>query len=294
MTIEEAAKALNKSVSTLETSFPRTKRNLEKEGIILEREGRGKNKTYTITYTQDYTPKIAIGQKFGRLTILEQAESIYMGGKKRGAFKCKCECGNEIIVLREKLLSGNTRSCGCLKQEMYNQNQLDLTNQKFGKLTVLYKTSKRTNDRCIIWHCKCECGNECDVAGHSLKRGNTTSCGCVNSKGEQKIISLLQSNNIPFIKEKIFDELAPLRFDFWIDNTYIIEFDGIQHFQTKNSGWDTQEHLLNLQKNDKIKNQYCFEHNIPIIRIPYTHLKDICIEDLIPETSQFLLKKRND
>ena len=290
MTIEEAAKILNKSISTLETSFPRTKKNLEKEGIILEREGRGKDKTYTITYTQDYAPKIVIGQTFDRLTVLEQAESVYIGGKKRGAFKCKCKCGNEIIVLREKLLSGNTRSCGCLKQEMYNKNQLDLTNQKFGKLTALYKTDKRTNDRRVIWHCKCDCGNECDVDAHSLKRGNTISCGCINSKGEQKIISLLQSQKIPFIKEKIFNDLISLRFDFWVDNKYIIEFDGIQHFQTKNSGWDTEEHLLKLQKNDKIKNEYCKKHNIPLIRIPYTHLSELELKDLMLETSKYIME----
>jgi hypothetical protein len=36
-----------------------------------------------------------------------------------------------------------------------------------------------------------------------------------------------------------------------------------------------------------IKNQWCKENNIPLIRIPYTHLKDLSIEDLILETSKF-------
>lgn len=289
MTIEEAAKILNKSVSTLETSFPRTKRNLEKQGIILERSGYGKNKDFTITYTENYID--LIGQKFGRLTILKQTDSIFTGGKKRGAFKCLCDCGKEIVVLRDNLLNGNTKSCGCLQKEMYENLKNDLTNQKFGKLIALYPTEERDNNRNIIWHCRCDCGNECDVSSHSLKKGNTMSCGCLNSKGEQKIISILQLNNIPYIKEKIFPELSKeLRFDFYIDNKYIIEFDGIQHFETKNSYWDTEEHLIKTQKHDKIKNQYCKEHNIPIIRIPYTHLKDICLEDLIPETSKFLVE----
>lgn len=54
---------------------------------------------------------------------------------------------------------------------------LDLTNQKFGYLSVLYKTDKRSNGK-IVWHCKCDCGNEIDVVSSSLKNGNTKSCGC--------------------------------------------------------------------------------------------------------------------
>jgi len=38
-----------------------------------------------------------------------------------------------------------------------------------------------------------------------------------------------------------------------------------------------------------IKNQWCKENNIPLIRIPYTHLQDLCLEDLQLETSQFII-----
>ena len=40
---------------------------------------------------------------------------------------------------------------------------------------------------------------------------------------------------------------------------------------------------------DLIKNQWCRENDIPLIRIPYTHLTQLCIEDLLLETSQFLI-----
>ena len=134
MTAQEVANELGKSLSTIEASFPRTKKNLEKQGIILNRTGYGKNKDYTITYTENY--KTLINQKFGRLTVLEKAESIFVGGKKRGAFKCKCDCGKEIIVLREKLINGNTKSCGCLREETYKNNMNDISNKRFGKLIV--------------------------------------------------------------------------------------------------------------------------------------------------------------
>jgi len=38
-----------------------------------------------------------------------------------------------------------------------------------------------------------------------------------------------------------------------------------------------------------IKNTYCKEHNIPLIRIPYTHYNDLCIEDLLLETSNYII-----
>lgn len=286
MTAQEVAKILNKSVSTIESSFTRTKKNLEKQGIILSKTGYGKDKNYTITYTENYTPLDLTGQKFGRLIVMQQVDSIFIGGKKRGAFKCKCECGTEVIILREKLIQGHTKSCGCLKKEMYKNNQEDLTNQKFGKLTALYPTEKR-KWRCVVWQCKCDCGNKCEVPSHELKNGNTQSCGCLHSKGEQKIINILQSNNISYIKEKTFSSLPLFRFDFYIDNQYIIEFDGIQHFETKDCYWDTKEHFEKTQNNDKLKNEWCKENNIPLIRIPYTHYNNLCLEDLLLETTQW-------
>lgn len=66
---------------------------------------------------------------------------------------------------------------------------IDLTGKRFGRLTVLYqidniisvKGVKRTN-----WHCICDCGTECNVAGDNLRKGNTKSCGCLRKeKGHQ-------------------------------------------------------------------------------------------------------------
>lgn len=57
----------------------------------------------------------------------------------------------------------------------------NLTNKKFGKLTVLEKTGNRKCG-CIIWKCKCDCENFVEVIGSSLTRGNTKSCGCLVSE----------------------------------------------------------------------------------------------------------------
>lgn len=57
----------------------------------------------------------------------------------------------------------------------------DLTGQKFGLLTALYRNGKNKEGR-YMWRCKCECGNEYDVAASSLTSGNTRSCGCLQPK----------------------------------------------------------------------------------------------------------------
>lgn len=82
---------------------------------------------------------------------------------------------------------------------------IDLTGQTFGKLTVLYLCSeKRDNER--MWHCKCECGNELDVRGKSLRIGETKSCGCIKSKN----ISEAQREDLT---GKKFGKLTVMGFD---------------------------------------------------------------------------------
>lgn len=60
----------------------------------------------------------------------------------------------------------------------------DLTHIKFGRLLVLYRVENvrtKSGRSMVVWHCKCDCGNEVDVRAQNLKDGNTKSCGCLNS-----------------------------------------------------------------------------------------------------------------
>lgn len=52
-------------------------------------------------------------------------------------------------------------------------------------------------------------------------------------------------------------------------------------------GFNSEQDVLEQQR-DKIKNEFCKNNNIPIIRIPYTY-KNITLKDLQPETSEMLL-----
>lgn len=53
MTLQEVCKILGKSETTLISAFNRTQKNLKKKGIILIKEGQGKNADYTIIYEED-------------------------------------------------------------------------------------------------------------------------------------------------------------------------------------------------------------------------------------------------
>ena len=233
------------------------------------------------------------GQKFGILQVLQLDKS--KEPNRRKWWICKCQCGN-IKSIRQDALQ-KAESCGCLRTAKLKTitHYKDHTGEKYGKLTLLYITDKRNTQDRPYWHCRCECGNEIDVLIGDLQSGHTTSCGCVKSKGELKIGQLLTENKIPFEKQKTFDscrfqdtnQLA--RFDFYVDNSYIIEFDGAQHFQFSNNGWNNEENFKRTQKRDEFKNQWCKENDIPLIRIPYIQLEALIIEDLLLKTTKFLI-----
>ena len=62
----------------------------------------------------------------------------------------------------------------------------DLTNQHFGRLTVLGDVGKRTKNSKVLWHCLCECGTVTFVRTDHLKDGSVVSCGCLNDEKKQE------------------------------------------------------------------------------------------------------------
>lgn len=114
------------------------------------------------------------------------------------------------------------------------------------------------------------------MSSKGLLHGGTLSCGCLKSKGEKKVGLLLQKIGVQFEKEKTFKDCVnpktghKLRFDFYLpDYNICIEYDGTTHYGTTNGGWQTLENFSFIQYSDHIKNQYCENNNIKLIRIPY-------------------------
>lgn len=251
------------------------------------------------------------GKTFTYLTVLKPLNET--DSDNRRLFLCKCKCGNLIKVSGKRLRSGNTKSCGCLQKEKalktlkeYAPNKesigLDLTGERFGKLVVLKEVDgiiKSNGKNMRRWLCKCDCGNEVIVQHTYLTTGDTISCGCLNSKGERIIESILKENNIFFKKQYAFKELKnklPLHFDFGILNSngkieYLIEFDGEQHYNKNNSMYSEERVRLDIKKN-----KYCLDNNIPLIRIPYNFLDKININMLklnTEESKKFLVNKED-
>jgi hypothetical protein len=93
-------------------------------------------------------------------------------------WECSCDCGKISFVVSYRLTNGTTKSCGCKRKTNFKRKIKDISGEKFNRLTVIRK-GKSVN-RKTYWLCKCECGNETEVEGYSLKIGNTKSCGCLN------------------------------------------------------------------------------------------------------------------
>ena len=235
-----------------------------------------------------------VGKKFGKLTVLKPLPDRINNSI---VWECICDCGNKKNVPTHLLTNGHTRSCGCLIREIQGY---DLTNQKFGKLTALYPCNyKKTGS--IIWHCKCDCGKECDIESYNLRANLTKSCGCITSSiGELNIEQILLKNNIPYKKEYTFPDLKgkrekPLRYDFGILNENnelikLIEFDGEQHYGERTGLWGDvlSDPIEQRKERDIQKNQYALSHNIPLVRIPYWERDNITL-DMIME-DKYLIK----
>ena len=72
------------------------------------------------------------------------------------------------------------------------------------------------------------------------------------------------------------------KFDFFIDNKYLIEYDGKQHFGE--GGWGNYE---TIKLHDEHKNQWCQTNNIPLIRIPYTQYDHLILDDIMLEKTNY-------
>lgn len=232
----------------------------------------------TITkYTQDIVVTAndnMIGKKFGKLTVLSQAEKDKSLKSRCKRYVCQCDCGNIITVNGNSLRTGHTTSCGCTRK---GKNIKNLIGQRFGMLVVT-DLAYIDKERRAVWNCKCDCGNNIQVSSHGLLSKHNTSCGCAQrSAGEIKVENLLSKMNFNYCTQYRIDnckDKQTLPFDFAIfDNNKqllaLIEYQGEIHFKAT-GGWNTEEKLKECQRRDEIKRNYCNNHHIKLIEIPYT------------------------
>ena len=63
---------------------------------------------------------------------------------------------------------------------------IDLTGQKFGRLTVIRKAHRKIDHK-VVWVCQCVCGNKTETPTGSLQSGYTKSCGCLRRENSSKL-----------------------------------------------------------------------------------------------------------
>lgn len=123
------------------------------------------------------------GQRFGNLIVVEKMPGTQ---ERYCLWRCRCDCGRLITTTAHELKAGKTTSCGCLRG-MDAGNFRNITGMKVGRLTVLFPTMKRDQKGSILWHCRCDCGNEQDVSEDGLIHGNYKSCGCLKAEIQQNV-----------------------------------------------------------------------------------------------------------
>lgn len=123
------------------------------------------------------------GQRFGNWLVLEE-----LGG---GKVLCQCQCENKTTkeLYKSAVISGETKSCGCMKSTYLAEKATDITGEHFGSWEVL---------RCTDFHaqkylCRCSCGTEKEVYKAALVHGRTKSCGCRKSEYQKSTMQLLYS-----------------------------------------------------------------------------------------------------
>ena len=224
-------------------------------------------------YRQTNNRTNEIGQTFNFLTILDIDYSV-----KPSIAICECQCGNIVRVSKADVISGHTQSCGCYhKKQTSKHNYKDVTGyiSDYG-VKILRPAYKKRG--VWYWYCECPiCHKEFVSLPAKVKSNHTTSCGCRRqSKNEEDIDKYLKLLKVNYKKQVRFPECKyhyTLPFDFGVcDNQgnllFLLEYDGEQHYRSVECfGGDKNFELTKIR--DKIKDKYCQDNNIKLIRVKY-------------------------
>lgn len=207
----------------------------------------------------------------------------------REKISVKHKCGHIFKATPNNLLSKKSGCpiCAGNQKKTLEKFKKQVYELEGGEYEVLGEY-RGTNYKILMYH------NECDncyetTPKHFLKGSRCTIC--CESNGEAKVRKVLNKYNIQYSKQFRFDDCRgkkyPLPFDFAIfknnELLLLIEVDGEQHFKPVNfNGIDNDKaiKLFNDTKNrDNIKNKYCKENGIKLLRIPYFDIENA--EELI-------------
>lgn len=219
--------------------------------------------------------------------ILLSKLSDYKGNKSKMTIVCNCGGLFNPTANNYKRNHIKCRKCGTKDSKESRTTPIE---------TLMEVVEKENYTFIDAWHIKnsgwrmlLSCENDkhkdFEVAWSNFKTGGTRCPTCNLSRGERKVAKFLEGNNIPYHKEYVIEELKGsnggiMRFDFMIEDDNeitLIEYDGIQHYIPKFG----EKEFKRIQDNDRLKNEYCEDKKIKLLRIPYWEFDNV--ENILKE-----------
>ena len=133
-----------------------------------------------------------VGNKYNKLTVVSLDKAAEEGGRLRRYYNCVCDCDPTKAVSKrgDLLVSGNTKSCGCLIVEVGAEQLTEhFTGQRCGKLLVISRAEKpeHLTGRAVFWDCLCDCGKTRVVRAPDFKAKRFSACKqCVSEERKAK------------------------------------------------------------------------------------------------------------
>lgn len=148
-------------------------------------------------------PKDMTGRRYGKLVAVR----LLRTEKRRTFWLFRCDCGKDFEGRIDQAVTGNTRSCGCIRSRegrglpacpvpTPRLSPVELAGRRFGRLTVVEEADRRPGRRARRWLCRCDCGAVADVEQRSLMKGDTKSCGCLHREKAAQQAARMGAANI--------------------------------------------------------------------------------------------------
>jgi len=239
------------------------------------------NKGYGCSYCSgkhQYTTE-EFQNKINELTNNEYTlETPYVSTFKKIIFKHKT-CG-KIFPMRPNNFINGQRCPYCNGKYRYTIDDIINYLEERNYLLISANNYKNYKSRIKVKHLMC---NKIFITTFdNFKNGKCRCPYCNMSQGEQLVAEYLDLHYIKYEYGYKFDDCKDIRslpFDFYLeDYNLIIEFDGDQHIKPNHFHPDEKVNINKFkltQKHDNIKNQYCEDKGINILRIPYKDIKNI-------------------
>jgi transcription initiation factor IIE alpha subunit len=179
---------------------------------------------------------------------------------------------NECIICLGKYVSDSEESA----KELIRKNRLESVREMFKSEGYTLLSNEYINNLTKLEY-KCPKGHINTTTADAYQSGARCP-GCKpRSGGEYAIAVYLDNNKLNYVIEAKFSNcinIKELPFDFYVNNDFLIEFDGSQHFEINNF-FGGEKNFIYTQNNDIIKTKYCIINKIPLLRISHKEIKQI-------------------